>query len=181
MESATRVETLPGGALLGRLLAAQAIAAGKPLGAALETLGVCIEAERFKSDQELHQDAVVAILTTSVRNFGPRHLRDGVVKLRSLLGSLLREGALGGILTGLLKNNASRFAGSLDEWQNALQGLDSSLQDLPDCQIPLRMLHVAVKYTKTGDERQLLRLPLEQRQLLQDVLPLQEARDRVPR
>ena len=33
------------------------------------------------------------------------------------------------------------------------------------------MLQVAVRYTKTGDGRHLLSLPLEQRQLLEDILP----------
>ena len=33
------------------------------------------------------------------------------------------------------------------------------------------MLQAAVRYTKTGDKRHLLTLPLEQRQLLEDVLP----------
>ena len=101
------------------------------------------------------------------------------MKLRSLLASLLHEGVLGRILTDLLKDNMSRFAGSLDEWENALGGLAFSLADLPDCQIPLEMLHAAVTYTKTGDEKQLLRLPLEQRQLLQEVLPPQGPGDRV--
>ena len=180
VESAARVETLPGGSLLGRLLAAQAIAAGRPLGVALETVGVCVEAEHFKGDEQLHQNAIVVILTTSVRNFGPRYLPEGLLKLRSLLASLLLGGVLGRILTGLLTEKVWRFAGSLDEWENALGGLASSLADLPDCQIPLGMLHAAVTYTKTGDEKQLLRLPLEQRQLLQDVLPPPGPSDRVP-
>ena len=170
-ESAARVETLPGGSLLGRLLAAEAIAVDRPLAAALEAVGVYVEAEHFKSDKKLHQDAIVAVLTRSVRNFGPRYLPEGFVKLRSLLASLLHEGVLGGILTDLLIDNMSRFAGSLDEWENVLGRLASSLVDLPDCEIPLRMLHAVVAYTKTGDEKQLLRLPLEQRQLLKEVLP----------
>lgn len=170
VESAARVETLPGGSLLGRLLAAQAIAAGKPLGVALETVGV-FEAEHFKSDEQVHQGTIVAILTTSVRNFGPRYLPEGFLILRSQLASLLDEGVLGGILTDLLIENVGRFAGSLDEWEDALVGLASSLADLSDCQIPLGMLHAAVTYTKTGDEKKLLSLPLEQRQLLQEVLP----------
>ena len=33
------------------------------------------------------------------------------------------------------------------------------------------MLYAPVKYTKTGDEKHLLSLPLEHRQLLEDVLP----------
>ena len=170
VESAARVETLPGGSLLGRLLAAQAIAARNPLGVALETVGV-VDAKQFKSDEYLHQETIVAGLTTSVRNFGPRYLLEGLLKLRSSLASLLDEGILGGILTDLLMESLGRFEGSLDDWENALGGLASALADLADCKIPLRMLHAAVTYTKTGDEKKLLSLPLEQRQLLQEVLP----------
>ena len=179
--SAARVGTLPGGFLLGRLFAAEAVAAYRPLDAALGAVGTCIEAEHFKDDVELHQNAIVAILTRSLRNFGPRYLPDGLVKLRSLLASLLHEGVLGGVLTDLLIDNVSHFMGSLDDWDNAIEALTSSLADLPDCQIPLKMFDVAVTYTKTGDEKQLLRLPLEQRQLLQEVLPPMESRSRVSR
>ena len=169
-DSAAQVKALPGGSLLGRLLAAQAIAARNPLGVALDTIGV-LKVEDFKSDIQLHQQAIAAILTTSVRNFGPRHLPEGLSKLRNLLESLLDEGVLGRILTDLLLDDVERFAGSLDEWENALGVLASSLADLADCQIPLRMLRAAVTYAKTGDEKKLLSLPLEQRQLLQEVLP----------
>ncbi len=179
MASARHIETLPDSALLGRLLAAQAIAASKPLGVALEAVGACVEAEEFKRDEQLHQEAVVAILTTSVRSFGPRYLPEGLSKLRNLLGSVLHEGVLGGVLTDLLKENVRGFAGSLDEWENALGGVASSLAELADCQIPLGMLHAGVAYSKTGDEKKLLTLPLEQRQLLQEVLPPPERSDGV--
>ena len=171
VKSAARVEELQGGSLLGRLLAARVNAARGPLREALEAVGVCIEAEQFKGDEQLCREATVAILSTSVRNFGPRFLPEGVSKLRSLLGGLLDEGVLGGILTDVLIENVERFAGSLEEWESALDGLASSLADLTDCEIPLGMLHAAVRYNKTGDEKQLLRLPLEQRQLLEEVLP----------
>ena len=179
VESVARVESLPGGSLLGRLLAAEAFSAGRPLRAALETVGDCVETEHFKSDEEIHHKAIVAILTRSVRNFGPRYLLEGLEKLRSQLASLLHEGILGAILTDLLIDNVSSFAGSLEDWESAIDGLVSSLADLPDTQIPLEMLHVAVGYTKTGDEKQLLRLRLEQRQLLQDFLPPEGPGDRV--
>ena len=176
LENAARVESLPRGSLLGRLLAAEAFAAARPLEAALEPVVECVEDERFKGDERMPRDQIVAILSTSVRNFGPRYLPEGLVMLRRLLASLVHEGVLSRILTDLLKGNISRFTGSLDEWESALARVASSLADLPNCQIPIGMLRAAVTYTKTGEEKPLLQLPLEQRQLLREVLPLPPSR-----
>ena len=171
-ESAAKIEALPGGSLLGRLFSTQVAAATEPLAVALDTLGAILESEDFKSDERLHLEATAGILTVSVRNFGPRYLAQGLVKLRNLLTPLLHEGVVGRILTDFLKESLDGgFAGSLADWEEALESLAASLADLPDCRIPVEMLEVAVRYTKTGDERHLLRLPLEQRQLLEDVLP----------
>ena len=171
-ESAARIEALPDGSLLGRLLSTQAAAATEPLAVALDTLGAILESEDFKSDERLHLEAAAGILTVSVRNFGPRSLAQGLVKLRNLLTPLLHEGVVGRILTDFLKESLDGgFAGSLADWEEALESLAASLADLPDCRIPVEMLEVAVRYTKTGDERHLLSLPLEQRQLLEDILP----------
>ena len=139
---------------------------------ALDTLGAVLEREAFESDEEQHLEATVGILNVSVRNFGPRYLPEGFTKLQGLLTDRLEEGVVGRILTDFLKENVSDgLAGSLSDWETALASLASSLADLPDCRIPLEMLQVAVRYTKTGDEKHLLSLPLEQRQLLEDVLP----------
>ena len=171
-ESAARIEALPGGLLLGRLLAAQAAAATEPLPVVLDTLGVVLDPEDFESDEERHLEATVGILTVSLRNFGPRHLPKGLTKLRDLLTDRLEGGVVGRILTDFLKANVDDgFAGSLADWERALESLPDTLADLPDCRIPVEMLQVAVRYTKTGDERHLLSLPLEQRQLLESVLP----------
>ena len=171
-ESAARLEALPGGSLLGRLLAAQVAATTEPLPVALDVLGAVLERQDFESEEELHLEATVGILAVSLRNFGPRYLPQGLAKLRELLADLLDEGIAGRILTDFLKANADDgFAGSLADWERALEGLAASLADLPDCRIPLDMLQVAVRYTKTGDGRHLLSLPLEQRQLLEDILP----------
>ena len=172
VESAARIEALPGGSLLGGLLAAQAAAATKPLAVVIDTLRAVLEREDFESDEERHLEATVGILTVSVRSFGPRFLPQGVAKLRGLLTDLLDEVVVGRILTDFLKDTIDDgFAGSLADWEGVLESLTSSLADLPDCRIPLAMLQVAVRYTKTGDERHLLSLPLEQRRLLEEVLP----------
>ena len=107
-----------------------------------------------------------------MRSFGPRHLPQGLTKLRDVLTDRLDDGVVGRILTDFLKTNVSAgLAGSLSDWETTLESLASSLADLPDCRIPLEMLQAAVRYTKTGDEKHLLSLPLEQRQLLEDILP----------
>ena len=171
-ESAARIEALPGGSLLGRLLAAQAAAAAEPLPVALDTLEAVIEPEDFESDELLHIKSTAEILSVSVRSFGPRYLPEGLAKLRDLLTQLPDEGVVSDILTDFLFENVDDgFAGSLADWEAALESLVSSLADFPDCRISIEMLQVAVRYTKTGDKRHLLSLPLEQRQLLEDILP----------
>ena len=170
-DSAAKVEAVLGGLLLGRLLAAQAIAAREPLLVALDSLDAALGVENFESDEDRHIEATVGILTVSVRSFGPRQLPQGLAKLRYLLTDRLK-GRMGGILTDFLKASVKDgLAGSLADWEQALESLTASLADLPNCRIPIEMLQVAVRYTKTGDERHLLSLPLEQRQLLKDALP----------
>ena len=70
----------------------------------------------------------------------------------------------------------------MEDWERALSSIAESLDNLTDCRIPIEMLRVAVKYTKTGNERDLLGLPLEQRRLLENVLPAAagEGADRSP-
>ena len=171
-DCAAELEALPGGTLLGRLLSVQAAAATEPLPVAIDTLGAVLEREDFDSDEEQHLEAIVGILTVSTRTFGPRYLPDGLAKLQSLLKERLDRDVAGKILIDFLKANInSGFAGALPYWEEALESLTSSLADLPDCRIPIEMLRAAVTYTKTGDEKQLLSLPLEQRQLLEDILP----------
>ena len=176
-KSAGRIEALPGGSLLGRLLAAQVAAATEPLRVALAALGAVLEREDFESHELLHLEAIVGILTVSVRNFGPQHLPQGLTMLRDLLTDRLNEGVIGRILTDFLKENVDDgFAGPLADWERALEALAASLANVRECRIPVEMLQVAVKYTKTGDERHLLSLPLEQRQLLEDILPQAEGK-----
>ena len=171
-ESAARLEALPGGALPGRLLAAQAAAAAGPLGVALDMLGDVFEPQDFESDEARRLEALAGVLTASVRAFGPRYLPHGLTKLRNLLTDRLDEGVLGRMMTDfLIANVEDGFVGSPADWETAFEGISSSLADLPDCRIPVEVLQAAVRYAKTSDKKHLLRLPLEQRQLLEDVLP----------
>ena len=166
------VEALPGRLLLGRLLSALAAAGTEPLQAALEALGAVIEPEDFESDEPLYRTAIAGILTVSVRNFGPRHLPQGLAKLRDQLTDIRDHGVVGAILTEFMIESVEKgLEGSLADWERALEDLASTLDDLPDCRIPLEMLEAAVRYAGTGDKRHLLSLPLEKRQLLEEILP----------
>ena len=170
-ESASRIESLPGRALLGRLLRAQAVAARQPLDVALGELGTTLIPEEFEDDEGLHLDATVAVLSVSVRNFGPMYLPQGVAKLQDLSPRWTDRSLVGPVLTGFVRENVAHgFAGSLPDWESALQEVARALVDVPDCRIPIAMLQAAARYTKTGEERHLLNVPLEQRQLLEECL-----------
>ena len=171
-ESAAKIEALSGKSLLGCLFMAQVRAATEPLTTALEVLGDAVEPEEFESEEDEHVAAAAGILTSSLRSFGPQHLAEGLAKLRDLMAGQLEGGVIGRVLANFLKENvADGFAGPLDEWDQALDGIAANLADLSDCRIPVEMLRSAVTYTKTGDVKRLLSLPLEQRQLLEGLLP----------
>ena len=172
-ESASRIESLPGRALLGRLLRAQAVAAGQPLDVALGELGTTLIPEEFEDDEGRHLDATVAILSRvrtqfrSSRTSSPKAWRNSTY----LSPRWTDRSLVGPVLTGLLKDNVAHgFAGSLADWESALQEAAYVLIDVPDCRIPIAMLQAATRYTKTGDEKHLLSVPLEQRQLLEECL-----------
>ena len=120
--SAARIEALPGGSLLGRLLTAQAVAAAEPLPVALDVLEAAIKPEDFESDELLHIESTAGILSASVRSFGPRYLPEGLAKLRGLLAQMPDERVVSDILTDfLIENVDDGFEGSLEDWERALE------------------------------------------------------------
>ena len=169
--NAAVIEAMPGKSLLGRLFGARVRAATQPLSAAFEVLGGVVEPQLFEDSEGEHLAAIVGALTSSLRSFGPQHLAQGLAKLRDLLRRF-EDGVVGRVLTDFLKENAEDgFAGPLEEWEQALNGVAANLADLSDCHIPVEMLRAAVTYSKTGDVKRLMSLPLEQRQLLESILP----------
>ena len=132
---------------------------------------ICVE---LKNNKTQHFRLFVEFLRRwfQLDDDGPSHLHRGTATLRELLTSRLDDEVFSRTLTELLKANIDDgFEGDLADWELALQSVAASLNDLPACRIPFEMLQVAVRYAKTGDERHLLSLPLEQRQLLEDRLP----------
>ena len=170
-ESASKVEVLSPGSLSARLLIAQITAATSPLDVAFEPLATSIDLNQINADEDEYVEAISAVLSVSLSRFGPRYLHQGIVALRNQLEDILDESIIGNILGCFLFKNLNAFNGSLEEWNQCLNDLATSLADLQDSLIPIEMLDAAVRYTKTADKRHLLSLPLEQRQLLEDILP----------
>ena len=170
-DSATKIEAMPGRSVLGKLFMARVRAATEPLSTAFEVLGGFVEPQMFEDGEGQHLAATVGALTSSLRSFGPQHLAQGLAKLQDLLGRF-GGGVVGRVLTDFLKENVEDgFAGPLEEWEQALDDIAANLADLPDCRIPVEMLRATVTYSKTGDVKRLMTLPLEQRQLLESILP----------
>ena len=120
------------------------------------------------ADRERHVEAA-GNLDVSLRNVRPGHPPDGVAALREFLTCRPGAGVASRALTDYLEASVEKgFHGDLAEWERGLDSLAASLSDFPDCLIPIDMLRAAVGHAMTGDERHLLSLPLEQRQLLQD-------------
>ena len=169
-ENAGRLEMLPMCSPLGRLLAARVAAATMPFYLALDALdalGAELQTGDFSCDDQVFSEADAEALTVSPRSLGHRILSEGLQRLRRQLEGAPDVGLRGKILTNFLHQTISHgLAGFLLEWEE-FDSMLASLEDVPDCRIPLHMLRAVFGYSTTGDERHLLSLPLEQRQLLE--------------
>ena len=171
-ECAADASAKVGDPLLGCVLQAQVSAATDPLQTAFELIEKDSDVGEAGEDISSYIDSLAQVIWISVCRFGPRYIEAGLVKLRDLSTNRWGGGVFRGILTRFLKQIAQQdFPGSLSEWEGALEGLAASTAHLPECRIPVGMLKAVVAYSKTGEQKHLLGLPLEQRQLLEDILP----------
>lgn len=117
--------------------------------------------------------SIASVLLTSVVSFGPSQLIDGVRRLREILSESRDPLPLiGKVLTDFVVSLRPNLKGSIEQWEATTRDLDAELGDIAECKIPIAMLTAAVSFSKTGDGKHLLRLPLEQRQLLEEQLSL---------
>jgi len=65
-----------------------------------------------------------------------------------------------------------------DVWGLGISAIKTAFSELSQCEFPLLMMSVAHRFQSTGDERELLELPLELRSILIDVLRLKADRPR---
>ena len=174
VNSVAKVEMLSPNSLATRLLSMRVAAATNPLDGVFKQLNSNIHFDWNAILEDETLDDLSTILSVSVSAFGPRYIHEGILVLRDFFADAPLEGILGILITDFLLEISDEIEGSLEEWDVCLKRLADSLSDLMDTEIPLQMLNAEVRYAKTGDKKHLLELPLEQRQLLLDVLPKQD-------
>ena len=170
MKSAEKVKALADSTIPGWLLMVQAASGKEPLANVLDRLIIVLDVKDLEANEQFYVDALSNALAISMKEFGPQQLNQGMVKIRKLFSISLHTGILGSILTNFLIDNVNSLSGSLKDWKQTLNSVTDSLADLSDCIIPIEMLTAAVMYTNTGEEKHMLWLPLEQRQLLKEAL-----------
>ena len=158
------------------MLAGSAVAT-KPLTEALDALGALPGSgeegrrtlEQRESEEDRHIEAIARKVANSLRHFGPRYMLEGLIKIRNMSVSQLGNNVVDRVLTDVLKASIDRgFPGSLADWERVLRIVADTFVDSI---VPITMLQVAVSYAKTGDERHLFGVPLEQRRLLESIRP----------
>ena len=166
IESGRRLEATSRDPRSAQMLVSPALAARSPLD---EVLGAVAEA----MDGNLTDAArpFGKALAVSVESFGPKYLVGGIQAAMALFDDSADADALESMLVTFLFESGGTFAGHLENWEAALRDLDGVLADRANCHVPLEMLRAAIMYTKTEDEEHLLRLPLEGRKLLGELLP----------
>jgi tetratricopeptide (TPR) repeat protein len=113
---------------------------------------------------------VIRSMSASIRSLGPGSIPEAFRWLRGQTLVSSSSGLLGAIMTGLLVDIVPTIRGSREDWDTTVAALREALSDLSECGIPLAMLGAAVGFTFSQEQRYLLELPLEQRQLLESVL-----------
>jgi tetratricopeptide (TPR) repeat protein len=113
---------------------------------------------------------LAATLARSIRRFGPAQVAETCGWLRELETQMEMSGLLSQTLTAVLPKILGSLKGSKDDWEQLVGALMVSVGDVKECRIPIAVLSSAVGFTFTGNKRFLLKLPLEQRQLLERAL-----------
>ncbi len=99
---------------------------------------------------------------------GPLHMAEQILAARSTLEKRGLNDLFADALIRLLRALISEALMQDKSWDDAVQALSGALRDLPECELPLKMLGAAARYRRTRDIVDLLKLPLEQRSLLLD-------------
>ncbi len=174
LDCAKNVKELPDEIFLGQLLEALISAMTKPLHLVVEELLAGLELRYIANIDYEHVATISRVLSVSVRQFGPRYISPAFEKLQNLLVLPHDDGVVIEIVSNFILENVDKgFPGTIDEWEAAFESLSQQLGKYPNLSIAFEILKVAVRFTNTGDRGYLLRLPLEQRELIEEILSLQ--------
>lgn len=99
---------------------------------------------------------------------GPLNMAEQVIVARSTLEKPGLDELFADALMRLLRALTSGALMQGEPWEEAVRAISGALHDLPECELPLKMLGAAARYSHTHDVADLLGLPIEQRSLLLD-------------
>jgi hypothetical protein len=98
----------------------------------------------------------------------PLNMAEQVIVARSTLEKPGLDDLFADAMMHLLRTLTSGALMQGEPWEAAVRAIASALHDLPECELPLKMLGAAARYSHTHDVADLLDLPIEQRSLLLD-------------
>lgn len=113
-------------------------------------------------------ETLAMMIAMEASTHSPAHMAEQLLQARSTLEKPGLDDLLGDALSQLLNALLSSPITDATAWEDALPILTRALADLPECELPLKMLGAAVRYSRTFDVADLIDLPLEQRALLID-------------
>ncbi|WP_437335019.1 tetratricopeptide repeat protein [Sorangium sp. So ce394] len=116
---------------------------------------------------------LAAMMLMEAAERGPLEMAKQIVEARLTLEKPGLDELLGDALMRLVNQFSGQANLRAEAWDEALPILTSALRDLPECELPLKMLGAAARYSRTLNVADLLDLPLEQRSLLLDTFAQQ--------
>jgi DNA-binding MarR family transcriptional regulator len=124
-------------------------------------------------DDVITPEALATMMLIEAVERGPLVMAKQVAAARSALDKPGLDPFIADALMRLLRELTSRALMQGKPWDEAIRALSPALGDLPECELPLKMLGAAARYSRTHDVTDLLDLPLEQRALLLDAFAQQ--------
>ncbi len=133
---------------------------------------------QFVSEFQVFSDAgpqllaltIIGLLEVELRRKGPNAAVRAVEKVRTALGSRGPEDAFANVVVGFVILALAIRVSNGHEWKEASVALERRLAEAEDCAVALKMLRVGLNYRDSGDERALLELPIEEREVVRDAI-----------
>jgi tetratricopeptide (TPR) repeat protein len=153
-----------------RLLECKALVGSSGLAGAMNAMAEVLTDSSLSGEEEDIPQGIAEALHLETRLRGPGSIGRASRELRRLIEGRAKPAVIGQVLTAFGAELLAKGEPRGDEWSAAIPLLIDAFGDIPECRIALALLKTGNLYLNSGDEGDLLSLPLEQRTLLRDAL-----------